>query len=237
MDPATDPSVHAQMSLPPGEIHVWFHDVDLAPGAVDDLARTLSSAELAKAIRYHFDADRRRSIVARASLRHHLSNYCGVDPATILIRSEQGVKPDAPATGIHFNVSHAGDLIGIAFSSECPVGFDIERIRPMRDAMSIVNRCFSTEEQQVLAKAADQDDAFFQVWTAKEALVKGTGKGLTSELGAFTVPIGATALTAIRTDLADYAGWSVASVTPPREGYRAAVAACHPSATVRVTPC
>jgi len=229
-------SLSTHMPLPSGEIHVWFHDVDLAPGAVDDLARTLSSAELAKATRYHFDADRRRSIVARASLRHHLSRYCGLDPAAILIRSEQGVKPEAPATGIHFNVSHAGDLVGIAFSSACPVGFDIERIRPMRDAMSIVNRYFSSEEQQVLAKAADQDDAFFQVWTAKEALVKGTGKGLSSELGAFTVPIGATTLTPIQTELPDYSGWRVASVTPPRAGYRAAVAACHPSATIRVTP-
>jgi 4'-phosphopantetheinyl transferase len=228
------------MEPPPGppdalaEIHVWFHDVNLAPDALDALARLLSSSELAKARRYHFDADMRRSLVARASLRQHLSHYCGVDPAAIVIREDGHAKPDAPATGMYFNVSHAADFVGIAFSSACPVGFDLERIRPMRDALSIAARFFSTEEQQVVARAVDPDQAFFEVWTAKEALVKGTGTGLSSELGAFTVPMGATTLTPVGTSLPAYAGWRVASVPPPRDTYRAAVAALHSSAVIRV---
>lgn len=211
--------------MPPAEIHVWFHSVDLPPGAIDDLARTLTPVELARANRYHFDADRRRSIVARASLRLHLSRYCGLDPGEIVVGSEEGGKPDAPATGMHFNVSHAGDLVGLAFSTECPVGFDVERIRTMRDGLGIARRFFSTAEQQLVAAAVDRDDVFFRIWTAKEAIVKGTGKGLSSRLDAFTVALDVMTLTPIRTELPEYQDWCVAAVDPPREGYRAAVAA------------
>lgn len=223
------------MTLPDTEIHVWFHNVDPAPASLDDLARLLTSAELAKARRYHFDADRRRSIVARASLRLHLSRYCGLDPAAILISSDPGTKPEAPATGVHFNVSHAGDLVGLAFSARCPVGFDVERVRQMREAAAIAKRYFSPDEQQAVADAADADEAFFEIWTTKEALVKGTGKGLSSELAAFTVPRLATALTPVRTAVKDYADWCVAAVVPPRAGYRAAVAARQSNAVIRVT--
>jgi 4'-phosphopantetheinyl transferase len=222
------------MELPAGEVHVWFHEVEVAPERLDGLSRILSSAELAKALRYHFDADRRRSIVARAALRIHLSRYCGIDPAAIVIAADAGTKPEAPGSGVHFNVSHAGDFVGIAFSSSSPVGFDVERVRAMRDAESIAKRYFSPDEQRAMAEAADPDDTFFQIWTAKEALVKGTGKGLSSELAAFTVPVLATELTPIRTDADDYKDWRVAAVAPPRAGYRAAVAARQSKGVIRV---
>lgn len=222
------------MELPADEVHVWFHDVEVTPEQLDSLSRLLSSAELARALRYHFEADRRRSIVARAALRIHLSRYSGIDPAAIVIAAEAGAKPEAPRTGVHFNVSHAADFVGIAFSSASPVGFDVERVRTMRDADAIAKRYFSPDEQRAMTDAADPDDAFFQIWTAKEALVKGTGKGLSTELAAFTVPVLATELTPIRTATVDYKDWCVAAVAPPRAGYRAAVAARQSKGVIRV---
>lgn len=247
MDPATDPPVplsvlrvvlseRVRMELPAGEIHVWFHDADVAPAALDGLAPVLNPAELARASRYHFEADRRRSIVARASLRIHLSHYCGVEAASILIGAADGAKPEAPATGVQFNVSHAGDVVALAFSAACPVGLDVERIRPMRDAQGIARRYFSADEQRALDASADVDDTFFRIWTAKEALVKGTGKGLSSELAAFTVPFASAALAPVQAEPGvGLEGWSVASLDDPREGYRAAVAARTGHATLRVT--
>lgn len=222
------------MELPAREIHVWFCDSDVAPATLDGLALVLDPAELARASRYHFEADRRRSIVARASLRIHLSHYCGVDAASILIAAADGAKPEAPATGVHFNVSHAGDVVALAFSAACPVGIDVERVRPMRDAQGIARRYFSPDEQRALEESADVDDTFFRIWTAKEALVKGTGKGLSSELAAFTVPFLATALAPVRTGVGDHEGWCVASLAAPRDGYRAALAARTTEAAIRV---
>ncbi len=145
------------MPLPPDEVHVWFHEADIAPAALDDLSRTLTSAELVRARRYRFDEDRRRSIVARASLRLHLSRYSGEPASAILIAGEAGKKPQAPRTGIQFNVSHAGDLVSLAFSAAAPVGVDIERVRPVRDAAGIASRFFSPDEQREMAEAGETE--------------------------------------------------------------------------------
>jgi 4'-phosphopantetheinyl transferase len=223
------------MPLPPGEIHVWFHSADVSPAGRDGLTRVLTSAELAKASRYHFDADRARSIVARAALRIHLSRYSGLDAASILITTPEGTKPAALLTGIDFNVSHAGDLVAIAFASGCPVGIDVERVRPVRDREGIAKRYFSPDEQRELEASSNPEDTFFRIWTAKEALVKGTGKGLTSDLTEFTVPWAETTLSRVRTRVSGYEAWCVAALAAPRDGYRAAVAASAAGAAIRVT--
>ena len=178
-----------------------------------DLTRVLTSAELAKASRYRVDADRARSIVARAALRIHLSRYSGLDAASILITAPQGAKPAAPLTGLDFNVSHAGDLVAIVFASGCPVGIDVERVRPVRDREGIATRYFSPDEQRELEASSNPEDTFFRIWTAKEALVKGTGKGLTSDLTAFTVPWAETTLS-----LCPYARERVRRVVRGRAG-------------------
>lgn len=223
------------MPLPPGEIHVWFHSADVPSAVRDDLTRVLTSAELAKASRYRVDADRARSIVARAALRIHLSRYSGLDAASILITAPQGAKPAAPLTGLDFNVSHAGDLVAIVFASGCPVGIDVERVRPVRDREGIATRYFSPDEQRELEASSNPEDTFFRIWTAKEALVKGTGKGLTSDLTAFTVPWAETTLSPVRTRVSGYDAWCVAALVAPRDGYRAALAARATGAAIRVT--
>ncbi len=222
------------MTLPGDEVHVWFHDVALEAAALADLSRVLTSAELVRARRYRVEADRRRSIVARAALRLHLSRYCGGDPGAFLIAAAAGAKPEAPRTGVRFNVSHSGDLIGLAFSTVADVGVDVERIRPVGDATGIAARYFSRDEQRVLAAAADAEDTFFQIWTAKEAVVKGTGQGLGSDLSAFTVPLGIDGLTPVETGVPAYTGWCVAAVAVPRPGYRSALAVRQVSAVIRV---
>jgi 4'-phosphopantetheinyl transferase len=223
------------MPLPPGEIHVWFHSADVSPAVRDDLTRVLTSAELAKATRYRFEADRARSIVARSALRIHLSRYTGVDANSILISAPEGTKPAAPLTDIQFNVSHAGDLVALVFASGIPVGIDVERIRPVRDARGIARRYFSPDEQRELERSGDPEDTFFRIWTAKEALVKGTGKGLTSDLTAFTVPWNETTLSRVRMHVSGYDAWCVAALPAPRHGYRAALAARTSDAAIRVT--
>jgi len=222
------------MRLPSDEVHVWFHETDIAPAALEELSATLTAAELVRVRRYRFEEDRRRSIVARASLRLHLSRYSGEPAAGILIVGEAGEKPQAPGTGIQFNVSHAGDLVSLAFSAAAPVGVDIERVRPVRDAAGIAARFFSAAEQRVMASAVEAEGTFFQIWTAKEAVVKGTGQGLASDLGAFTAPRSADGLRPVETTLDLYSGWCVTAIEPPRPGYRAALAVRLPSAVIRV---
>jgi 4'-phosphopantetheinyl transferase len=78
-----------------------------------------------------------------------------------------------------------------AFGIGCPLGVDVERIRPMRDMLTIAHRFFCSDEAAELAALpeADRERAFFLCWTRKEAYIKATGDGLATPLGEFRVSL------------------------------------------------
>ena len=83
-----------------------------------------------------------------------------------------------------FNLSHSGDYV-VAVFAEYPAGIDIERVRRPRPAM--VERCFSSEEREVLRSRADVEIAFTELWTRKESYSKAVGEGLHLPLADFSV--------------------------------------------------
>lgn len=84
--------------------------------------------------------------------------------------------PDHPELG--FNLSHSGDWIVLATASHGQVGVDIETIDPTFPALEIAEEFFLLEERRWIRKGADPTLRFFQLWTAKEALMKATGEGM-----------------------------------------------------------
>jgi 4'-phosphopantetheinyl transferase len=201
-------------------IDVYFVDVNVADAVVEALANLLTIPERTRADRYRFPDDRRRSIVARAATRRFLGRYLGSDPASLVIDEEEFGKPLLRGHEIEFNASHSGDLVAVAFSKETVVGVDVERRRHLTDTLALARRYFSTEEVAIVERAADANDAFFAIWTAKEAIVKASGKGIgTGDLHGFTVPFRDPQMRPV------VDGWSVAAIDPNRDGYYAAVAA------------
>lgn len=87
---------------------------------------------------------------------------------------------------IHFNISHSGDWVVIAFS-ENHVGVDVEKVRKIN--LNIARRFFSNEEKTRLFRLHEKDqmDYFFDLWTLKESFLKAIGTGLTRPLKTFTV--------------------------------------------------
>ena len=201
-------------------IDVCFVDVNVSNDVIDALANLLTTAERARADRYRFSDDRRRSIVARAATRRLLARYLGSDPLTLVIDEEKLGKPVLRGREIEFNASHSGDLVALAFARETAVGIDVERRRKLSDTLALTRRYFSADEVAIVERAADAGDAFFAIWTAKEAIVKASGKGIGSgDLRGFTVPFRDPQLRPV------VDGWSVAALDPNRDGYYAAVAA------------
>jgi len=78
--------------------------------------------------------------------------------------------------GLHFNLSHSGDLALIALAT-VPVGVDLERDAPA-DAQALAQIWFTPAEQARLARG---DDDFLSLWTAREAVLKAMGTGLSGE--------------------------------------------------------
>ena len=201
-------------------IDVYFIDVNVPREVVDALSALLVDAERERANRYRFDDDRRRSIVARAATRRLLGRYLGADPRGLTIVEGEHGKPALANREIEFNASHSVDLVALAFAKTTPVGIDIERQRTLRHPLALARRFFSADEFAFVIAADDVDGAFLAIWTAKEAIVKASGKGIgASDLRAFTVPFREKQLQPVT------ASWSVATIEPPLDGYHAAIAA------------
>jgi 4'-phosphopantetheinyl transferase len=121
-----------------------------------------------------------RFMVGRGMRRKMLSDATGI-PALHLRFTESGEgKPAAVnAVGWDFNLSHAGDYVACAVARGA-VGIDVEQIRPVREMESIVSRYYHPDEAVVWRALPPslREEAFFVLWSAREASMKCVGFGL-----------------------------------------------------------
>lgn len=116
-----------------------------------------------------------------------LAYYTESTPESVKILPDSFGKPFCN-TNLFFNVSHAHDQLLLGFSKS-EIGVDIERIDPAVDIEKIGERHFSEIELQEMMSCIRNERAntFFEIWTKKESLVKGIGKGLRIPLQNFNV--------------------------------------------------
>ena len=143
----------------------------------------LNEAEHKRANSYYQQKDRERFIVSRVALRQLLGQYTGLQPQDIAFTIGPNKKPfiQNAANPIHYNVSHSGDKILIAISDH-EVGIDVEHIQLDFDYEEIIPTCFSTAEATYIRTSPDPRHTFYRLWTRKEALLKGTAKGVDDDL-------------------------------------------------------
>ncbi len=88
-----------------------------------------------------------------------------------LSKNESGVP--LPENGIHWSLSHKIDFVA-GVTAPFPVGIDVEKIKPPFSAL--FNKIADSKEW-----ALGKDDPtllFYRFWTAKEAVLKAAGKGI-----------------------------------------------------------
>ena len=243
--PISAPAERERSTLPPeprapirdgirgGEVHVWHGSLHAEPGAV-------SPAEEARARRMGSARRRHEFLVCRGALRRVLGGALGIEPLAVPILEGAHGKPSLapgrrPALG--FNVSHSGERFVVAAAVGMAPGVDVERVRPHRDLSSLARRFFSPAEQEEVAAARDPLQAFYRVWTRKEAVIKADGRGVAIGLARFDVNAGEPpALLHARWAGAapdEAAHWSLHPIEAP-PGYTAALAVRRPAATVVV---
>ena len=81
---------------------------------------------------------------------------------------------------IDFNISHSGEYVVCAINNEGRVGIDIERMRPLD--FSEFRNYMTSEEWNMMHESPDQLEYFYELWTVKESVIKGEGKGLSIPL-------------------------------------------------------
>jgi len=95
-------------------------------------------------------------------------------------------KPYLDNLPIHFNISHSGDWVVLAFG-DTEVGIDVEVLRPVN--YRVATRFFSKEENSLLEQLDGNEKLklFFDFWTLKESYLKLLGTGLTKSLSSFSI--------------------------------------------------
>jgi 4'-phosphopantetheinyl transferase len=177
----------------------------------------LSHPEQERARLFLDPVHRRRFVLRRWILRCLLGGKLNAAPESLIFRTNAFGKPmwSAPfdRADVFFSASHSGDMALIAIGmAGSPFGIDVEQIRPFDDADQIVARFFSPVEQQEYRTLdpADRQDAFWRVWTVKEAFIKALGVGLSFPLDHFDVAVSHDRPAAIERVQADaYPAWDV----------------------------
>jgi 4'-phosphopantetheinyl transferase len=211
-------------------IHVWTTSLWLEDDAVTHMHAVLSADERSKARRYWYTDDRRRFVVARAFLRRLLSIYLQTDVSLLHLDYTSHGKPMLThCLGMRFNLSHAEDTAIAAVALDREVGIDIEATNREVDVTGVARQMFSPTECQALASLspAARRDAFFRIWTRKEAYIKARGAGLSYPTRSFSVslhPEDNDALLSDENEIGAPREWRVAEIPAP-DGFRAAVAA------------
>ncbi len=150
---------------------------------LEGLKKHLHESEIERSLRYHHEKDTHRFIVSRGILRILLGKYLDMHPSGIEFYLEDKLKPRVRHSGeaLHFNVSHSGDLVLIAISRS-PVGVDLEYLDEGYAYQQILDKAFNPEELAFIQNSVDPMQAFYLLWTRKEALLKATGKGIDDDL-------------------------------------------------------
>ena len=188
----------------------------------------LSEEEKERAVRLKSSTAACQQIISRGILRLLLGNYIGVNPKELVFKNKAFGKPflcHPVDSTICFNLTHSGSLLLIAFGKVKHVGIDVEKIVNKIDLKGIASLVFSSEEQLFLSRSLDPIHDFYALWTAKEAILKVSGRGFSYPSNQFSVVIakGITSLSMIPTELSGGYSCSLSSFSP-ETGYSAAVA-------------
>ncbi len=159
-------------------VHLWHADLDsIEPGTVGDL---VSPSERARAARLRNPLHAKRFLTRSALLRRLLQHY-GVSPGTEEFATGSRGKPYLPGgSSPQFSVAHSQGVAVMAIAAD-GIGVDVERDVPMPDPQAFADGALSAAEREVLSSDPDPDRLCLLFWTAKEAVLKASGDGLSVE--------------------------------------------------------
>ena len=193
MRPAWPPSTSVPFD---GEdaLQVWCALLDRTDEELNLFSTWLSGEERDRVERAASEVLRRRFIARRGLARLLVGRALEREPGALRFRFGAEGKPELEGGGrLALSLSHSGPLALLALSLDRRVGVDVEAVGPRRNVEGVIRRAFSPEEAGALLNWPRDHrlEAFYRVWTRKEALAKGMGMGIASSFQRFSVTPGA----------------------------------------------
>ncbi len=181
-----DREEHRQIDrgLAEDSLHLWLARLDLDDAESEKIWLILDETERQRALKFKLAGSRQRFVAGRGLLRLMLGHYLSASPESIKFEQGEHGKPrlvsTAPDQGLVFNVSHSASLALFGFAQNKKFGVDLEFMRQINNTEGMVRRCFSISEKSAwrAVHPNQQHRLFFSFWTAKEAMIKADGQGM-----------------------------------------------------------
>ncbi len=163
-------------------------DRNLSDTEMQKLLTVITEENRQRVLKFRRKEDKLRTLFGELLVRYVIAGISGMSMEKIIICRDEMHKPYLPEIPLCFNISHSGDYVFCAVSSQ-RVGVDIEEITEVDT--ETVSRFF-TEEEQLFLKGQPENErkkAFFSLWTVKESYVKLLGKGMYIPFDSFSVSL------------------------------------------------
>lgn len=151
------------------DIRELTEDAALAVMGMMDETRRRRVADIAG------EDDRKRTVAGELLARQMLAARLGCPERDVPLSWDELGKPSVEREGVYVSVSHSGAW-AVCVTADAPVGVDVEVVRSAQE--KFMRRVCSQQEMACIRPGDDGDcRRFWEIWTAKEALFKLTGKG------------------------------------------------------------
>jgi len=200
----------------------------------------LDDDERRRADAFRLDGDRWAFTIAHATLRRALARRFNRPARDWVFGREALGRPFVlnPPTGRdpRFSLSHTNGLIAVAVTEGAEVGVDVERTKAARADMDNLDGYLATEEAAAVraASASERARLFFAFWTAREALLKARGVGLTLPMGCLALSLSPDRVERLDPVLAPRGSWRIERRNPSPEHALAVVVDVPPGRDVDI---
>ncbi len=176
-----------------GQVQLYSFNLDEEAGLLPDMMELLSGDEVARARSFKLPKHGQRFAAARAFLRTVLGGIAGESPDALRFeygpRGKPALSPENGLPDLRFNLSHSGDRALLAVALGLDLGVDVEMRREGLALSHMSEIAFNQREREWLDghEPAAREQAFFRMWTLKEAVLKVRGEGLAEGLKKYWV--------------------------------------------------
>lgn len=185
-----DLSKLSKIVLKKNQVHIWvvscknlnYKNLNYWISNKKDILKR-DELKIAKSFRY--SEDRIRYMTGRILTRMLSAHYLQRDIREINIEKGTYGKPFIICNAgekLHYNLSHSGEYVTLAFTFIGKVGVDIEEEKELQDYKNIAKNFHEREYCKV-----NSLHEFYKLWTSKEAYLKALGLGLQKSLKSFYI--------------------------------------------------
>lgn len=156
-------------------IDLWYLNTkNINQQDVKVLLRFLPQEIIKEIIRFRNHEDRRLKLFGKLLVRKYFEDQ-DLEFKWFEWQVSSDGKPYYNNRSKKFSISHSGNYVAVAFSDQ-EIGTDMEMLTNF-DIMSAISY-LHPREAECIESALNSEDAFFKVWTRKEAYLKAIGRGI-----------------------------------------------------------